>query len=385
MAEINPTKRMRRARRRVPALAMACLAATGLAVTRAEPAEPPDAPAAHASTEHPFTLGVSLQGRYDDNILQLSDRDLQRFEDDPSSDRFIIESTDDVIAELEVDLKWKASIFPRRLTRLGLSADANRYVENDVKDYEEYTASVSQELTASRRHLGSLRLAATRTPHFYLRQLKDDDRSATLGRTVRDEAVYAQDEYGVSYVQEIVRERLEGSLGWSARVRDYDAHFDSRDGTDEFWSLGLSARPFGDSKIALRVFYETGSLEAEGDLRRTAVEDDDVSFDHDTLGLEVGFPWGETHRGRLELQAERETRDYTTDNSTDSSHFGRDDDRRDYRLHLTQGLGPHLDLSLDLRRRSNDAEFPAGAASSDEVTDYEEYRAGLGLVWRLDF
>jgi len=332
-------------------------------------------------------LDVSLFSLYDDNVLQLSDLDLEQFRKSPDSPRFDIRSTDDTIAEGAISLEWRPRPLPRRETTLDASVRTYQYVRDDVKDFARYSLAVSQELTASRRHLASLKAQAGWTPHFYLRRLTDNDDSFEAGRTIRRGLTYAETEYGLLYQQEIVRDRLEGRLGWEAQVRNYNDHFDERDGTKDALSASLKTRPFGRTKISIRTTYRRGGLDAAGDLASSPIPDDDISYRHRAFVLESVFPWSRPAGGRIEVDLERETRDYTTDNPFDLCRFDRKDIRRDYRWRLVQQVSGKIELVAELRRRTNATTIPGlvDPGGCTDETEFEQRRITLGLTWHVGF
>lgn len=332
-----------------------------------------------------FGLKVSLEAAYDDNIIQLSEGDRQLLKDNTDPDRFRITTADDAVAEGNFDFRWSGHPIGERRTLVAASVDAHRYTRNSVKDYQEIALSISQEITASRSHLASIRLRVSRTPTFYLRQLTDDDASFAAGQRIREAATYAENEYALAYRQEIVDGRMEGRLGWGHRSRNFNDHFDERDGARREWSLVLTGRPSGRSPIEMSLEYETGALHARGDLPSSPIADDDVSYRFRAIVLGAGIPWKTDRRGRLEIDLRREWRDFTTANSFDTSHSGREDDRRDYRARLVQSLHSGLDLVAEIRRRSNDTALPAGFTASEEETDFVEDRVTVGLAWSHDF
>lgn len=349
------------------------------------PASRSEASRAAEKKSSQFALKASLESRYDDNILQLSESAKRQLEENPDPDQFLIETADDVIAIGRLDFRWAGRPISRRKTSVALSLDAYRHARNDVKDYEEYGISISQEITASRRHLGSMRLEASRTPGFYMRQLTDDDASFAAMQRIREAATFAQNDYRVAYRQEIVSGRLEGRLGWRSRARDFNDHFNERDNTRRNWLLGLQGCPFGRAPIEVTLSYEIGTLRARGDLPSTPIPDDDISYRYHALILETEIPWQTQKRGRLQIEVRRENRDFTSSNPFDISHSERQDRRRDYQARVVQRLASGLDLVGEVRRRSNDASFPVPFTDFDEETDFVENRVSVGLSWNIPF
>lgn len=333
--------------------------------------------------DRPLAGRIAFEYRYDDNIIQLNDRDRERFRQNPGSSRFRIDSIEDDIAIGRFDLHLRTRPIPRRVTSVALSADVYEYQRNDIKSYQEMGLALKQELTASRRRLGTIEASFARTPRFYLRQLTDDDASFEAGRRIRDELTYAHNEYGLAYDQEVVDERLSFTLTGRRARRDYNDHFNERDSIDDGWAVSARAHPLDSSILEVDAGYEQGRLRARGDLPSTPIPDDDVSYRHRAVSLDVAVAWRGRARGRVEIEVERERREFTTENQFDLSHWMREDDRRDYRLRLTQRLAGRFDASLEARRLSKHSRFLLNPGASEDETDYVENRVGLGLIWRF--
>lgn len=333
----------------------------------------------------PFELGISLETRYDDNILQLSEEFQERFREESDPERFLIESLDDYVAIGKVDLRWKGKPIRKRETAVRGFLDAYRYVRNDIKDYENFGISISQELTASQRHLASLQIRYSRIPDFYKRHRVDEDASFDAGERVISSYDYEEDTYSVTYEQEIVHRRLEARIDWQYFDRDYNDNFNERDSTKDIWSLALIGRPFRDTPLEVSVAYGTGDLRARGDLPATPIIDDDVSYRLDTYLLEIEYRWKGGRGGRVGVSAEREFREFTTDNAFDLGHFGREDERNNYRFRLDQRLSRHLVLLAKYHRKSREVTLPPGIPVSPDETDFVEHRITVGVAWELEF
>src|SRR5262245_49133858 len=161
------------ARRRLSALIVgAALARAGIAAPEKEnpgPTEP-----VHARVKANLTFGLSTSVRYDDNILHLSKCDVYALEkgtpyapcpDDPShtashaADRVV--SADDNVLLAEFLAKWITRPFPHRNTTLDGFADVYLYSRNPIKNWSEWFLGLGQELSASRKHLSSLRASVS--------------------------------------------------------------------------------------------------------------------------------------------------------------------------------------------------------------------------------
>lgn len=328
-----------------------------------------------------FSVGEEV--RHDDNILQMSDQDIQKLANNPSSTRFQISSPDDWVAHTEFDARWAHRIFSRRQTRFSAGVDLYRFRTNGIKNWNGYHLGLTQELTASRRHLLLLRLGADWISDYYLRELTDDDASFAAGFRIRRSARYDQATPSASLGWELIDDRLTMSLGYEHARRSYVHFFNERDGVRTDWSLEARVRPVKRWRFEFTLGGATGAYAARGDLASTPIPDDDISYDHDGAWLKAAIPWGDKRRGRVEAEIQTERRDYTTGNQFDLFHSRRTDRRRENGLRVVQRMGHRLDLSAEWRHTSNDASFAPGVIPHDDVTDYTNDRFSVGLRARF--
>jgi hypothetical protein len=378
-------------------LALLLLAGGGLAVTRAgeqgdSPLSAPEPAVTAAERNTPAESTLERRGlgfevfdaiRYDDNILQLSNDDIRRLENGPPSSRFRVTSPDDWVDHLGLDVRWARRLARRRETRLDAGLDVYAFKENSIKNWSEYHLRLTQELTASRKHLLTLQVGASWIADYYLRELTDDDASFAAGRRIRRSAIYDQTSPAAALGWEVIDNRLTMTLGYERADRNYVHDFNERDGVRPEWSLEARIRPAKGRRLEITVGGSTGSYDAKGDLASTPIPDDDISYDFDGGWIGVAVPWGGARRGRVEVRFETEDRDYTTDNAFDLFHFGRSDTRREGGFRIVQGLTPRLDLTFEWRRLTNNSSFAAGVVPRDDVTDYNENRYDLGLRARF--
>lgn len=372
-----------RAIRRLPVLFVAAVAAAAAPGPAAAADPAPAAAAKGALARLGLSFEAALATRHDDNILQLSQRDIDRLnaQTTPTS-RFLISSADDRVTIGDLRARWRTRPLPRRETTVTLDAEVYRYAQNDIKNYRKLGLALAQELSASRKYLSSIRVAVSRIPRFYLRQLTDDDRSFELGRRVRESATYAETDLDVSFEQMVVPDRLEVAVGLERVRRDFNEFFHERDNTNDSSRLRVRGRPLGGSRFQAGVAYVRGALDARGDLDSTPIPDDDISYDHHGFEVTAALPWGGRHAGRIVGRYERERRDFTTTNKFDTLRFDRSETRTDVGLAFSLRLVASLDLIADWRRLRNDAVFPEGV-TSDDVTDFTENRWSFGLRYVL--
>lgn len=343
------------------------------------------AQAAPAPAKSPFSLAVSLSRQHDDNILQLTQHNLDRLAADASAPRFLVSTPDDEVTAASADALWHGRLLPRRESRVVASADARRYARNEVMNWEEYELSVQQELTASRRSLSSLKLWTASVPRYYLGQITDADDSFAAGTRIRRSLTYAQSTLGARADQRLLQGRARAALGIERLHRNYDGHFDERDNDNVQWRAQLVVSPFRRWGGSAGIVWLTGRLDARGDLVLSPIRDADISYDHRGLGASVTLPWGRgERRGRVDIDWMPERRTYTTSDVYDLTRHGRENERRETAVRVTQHAWGPFEAVATWSRLTSDASFPDGVPLPEEQTNFDQTRYGLMLRGRWE-
>lgn len=397
-----PCRKMNRSIEQIVFLALLAAVARARVTPAAEPgSEPsaqrspgtssaPDAPTAPARREWRLRLG--LDQRYDDNILQLSDRDLDRIDNPSASDvaanRFSIESADDFITVPRVSPGFRADWWRGRPTSFDLDISAYEYLDAPIKDYQSFRFSASQTLRGGKALATRAGLTYGLLPRYYLRNLISDRYLEELGflptPLPRLEATFRKNYTQIEVEQEIVRDVLTIRGLWGREQRNYNRHFDERDSRMPYFEAGLALTPRRDGRLRFRASYRREDLHAEGDLSDTpSFIEDDVSSRRHIIDADVRLRWGAKGRRKsLALDHEHERRDYSTTNTFDAFHLGREDTRQYTTLSFRAALKKGWFLTVQAEHDTNRARFPAtagGTAEPNDITDYAENLAQFGI------
>ncbi len=339
-----------------------------------------------------WSLHLELDERYDDNILELSQRDLNRLQNprpsDAAANRFSITTPDDFITMPRVAPGFQADWWRGRPTSFGLDVTAYQYLRNSIKNYQTYRLSIGQALRSGKALDTFVSVAFGLRPSYYVRNLVSDRHLEELGYLPvpipRLEATYRRNYQQIEIQQEIVKDILSFHGVWGGEQRDYNRNFDERDSQMPYAEGSLWWTPYRDGRFRLRAGYRHESLHANGDLADTpSFTEDDISSIRDIWDAEIRFRWGAKEwRKTLGFDYESERRDYTTTNPFDAFHFGRQDARRYVTFAFRADLRKGWFVGVGLERESNRSTFPgAGTASvqPDDFTDYTQNLAQIGF------
>ena len=135
-------------------------------------------------------------------------------------------------------------------------------------------------------------------------------------------------------------------------------------------TLEFDIYPAKSLAFKIRPYYEHESRKSRGDLTASAsVSDDDVGFDSDLLGLELRGLWGHDsdHRRTLRGYYQKETRDFVSSDSSDTGHFGREDDITRYGVGYSHELGPRWGWTISAYHRENDPSITSSTFKKNVV------------------
>jgi len=366
---------------------------------------------------------LALSERYDDNITQLSQKDLDRLAapgtglsfgcgslatdkeivagDPVRRGRFAITTPDDYISIPQLATVVRAGWLDGRPTAFGLDASAYRYSENAIKDHASYRFFIAQPLQQKSAHRTTIEVSYNAVPYDYLRNLRSLRAALDISALPcpacfdalpppRREATYHKSAGQIRVDQEIVRKRLRLAVTAGREDRNYNPCFDERDSRMPFREAEFTWDPLGTERLRVRAIYRREDLHAHGDLFvPDGFNKNDISSRRDIFGGEVRFHWGRAHHMRtIRLHYEDETRDYGTTDPNDVFHFGRIDKRRHTTLTARMDRGKGWSLAASGERDINRSSFPATPGSTfdpDDTTDFTENVVQFGIGYDFEF
>jgi hypothetical protein len=345
-----------------------------LAVLLSPGAEPAEA-AQHSKR---VLIGAGLSGFYDDNVLQYSGDQITLFESGLNPERFSIESVHDMVWRPSLTLGLESRTGDGRGFDVSLRGRGEFHGKDKTADFRSISAEWRQYFSRK----SSLALRAYYLPHFYLRQLFDDDVPAVPTHYRRAE--FALSLGSLTWRQRVARGTWAG-LSYQYEHRGYNAEFVERNSNTQE----------GVAEVTWTRLPRRGSFGLHGGYRRAdakgtdgdeapgvPADDPDIGYHGVLAGVDGRMDlarWGRSRMG-ASLGYEYGTRDFTSDVPTDRYHFGRND-----RDHLVQaGLRwsrPRWSLQSFYSYERNIAHLGAAAPPTTDVGTYSQSRVGLSLDW----
>ncbi len=335
-----------------------------------------------------WKLDVSAAAIYNDNLLRLSERDLNSFQRDSEAFPVPLESSDD----FENEISLQPQIYWRAPMTLMISGDyrlkATTRARNGFTDYQTHTfgATVRPRVAGYR---WAARFRVFTIPSFYLRVYRDRDYSQY--HTAR----FSNWDYQGSFRYRLTEPLwLEAQTAWGSYY--YNRKFTEYDSEYRDYTIGASyALPWN---MDIRGAYTRRLSENIGkdqpvpptiipgeDLLVEDTEYGDGDFNEDEWSASLGavIPWIEFRRTKGTLSYRLRRRVYTTDRSQEQDPFHRG--RLDKRSEVTTSLKMSVSRAFDVEayftyeERGTDSQY----ASVPQVKNFIRREFGLVLSYSI--
>lgn len=358
-------------------LILMCLASTAAAQVRTvKPQEPPPPKPSKAAMKPPAKDGVQVDLRagaevgFDDNILDLSRKQLDELEGGQDTHKFRIDEPGDVVYSAWIEGRIKGRTLFKDPTSAGAKIQPYFYQDNSIANYEEYKLFAKQGFAA---HEAGLEVGLERD--VYLRELKVAEVNGAPD--LFSSAYY--DEWDLSsYYQHQLHPRLSlrGTVGWL--IRDFESPFGYRDRE----GLYLALKPVVDLGRGWSAFlrYEYSDQEADPD-----AADPDTSYLQHEVELGVGVDLLEKKLG-LAAVWRVGFREYTSTQNpvVDPSHVDREDVRQRLVLEARWKLAKGWALEVRYEWKDVDSDRPFdNDVTTSEPGDSTRNIVTLGVAFAL--
>jgi len=325
-----------------------------------------------------IVIGAGLSGFHDDNVLQYSGDQITLFGSGLNPERFSIESVGDMVWRPSLSLGLESRTRRGRGYDFSLHGSGEFHGKDKTADFHSVGGQWRQFF--SRR--SSLALRGYYLPHYYLRQLFDDDAPAVPTR-------YRRAEFALAVGSLAWRQRVAGAtsagLTYQYERRRYNPEFVERNSNTQQGEADLTwTRLPHRGSVGLRGGYRHADAKgSDGDEAPGIPPDDpDIGY-HGLVGgadgrMELARQGGS--RWSASLSYDLGIRDYTSRVPTDRYHFGRNDHDQSVRAGLRWSR-PHGSLQVFYGHERNVAHLGAPAPPATDVGSYTENQVGLNLDW----
>lgn len=315
-----------------------------------------------------LTLDFASNFSYDTNVFQLSDYDMDRYEDGETTLSYI-ESTDDIIWDSSLKMQYQYRWNSLRIRPM-VKAAASRYLSNQDKS----NANLLGTLTLMHPK-ADLNLSYGYYPDNYLRKYKDKDGTELYEKFQYDKNMLKAD----AYLDVTRHESL--YLYFKSEDYFYNRYFTEYDGTAT--TLGLGWRhSIPQFTLSGTYFYRDFESNAGTDFT-----DDSGDAAYESNIYDIGITWknwkpmiaSNPVNIRPSFSLSWEDRYYQ---GTDTFHNGRQDAMLNIGAGLLVPVHKNLDISLDLSHTVRNVS--SNSLSVPRYKEYKESSISLGFSYTID-
>jgi hypothetical protein len=326
-----------------------CMASAALAQQRKKQEPPATDRSVLGKTKSEQPVDVTIKSGtelgYDDNFLDLNNKQIKQLEDGTKPEKFRIDEADDFVYSVWAEIKVKGKLLGES-SQAVFKVQPKFYQSNSIANYAEYELHLRRDIG---RHEAGLEY---RFDHdVYLRELEHtftDSNSITT--TSWESARYNEHDLEAYYSHQALDWiSVRGSAGW--RFKDFDAPFNFRDLDGFFIAVGPTVRLGKGISAFLR--YEFSDMTSEA----SSVEPDTSYRQHE---VEIGGAIELMKVVEISLKYRVGLRDYTTSNdpAVDPSHADRDDVRHKVAFRVRWKISDQWSVRLEYVYRQDDSHRP---------------------------
>ena len=342
---------------------------------------------AQAAQGKSLSIGLGVASYYDDNILQYSSDQLALFQSGTKPERFSIKTSDDVIWRPSVSTYLENKMGDGRSWALSLKGTGEFHDKNRTADLHSFSVGWRQDFSRG----SGLSLSGYHLPHYYLRQLFDEDVPSIPGLSRYHRAEFGLTIASIGWRQRVGKKNQTG-LSYQYEHRDYNRDFRERTSNTHQAILDYMRRRLARrGSLGFHGGYRLSDAKgSDGDETPGAPPDDpDVSYHGWLAGVDARMDlarragWGLASSLGYELG----TRDYTSNAITDKYHFGRNDLSHSVDLTVRWSARLHWAARGFYRYERYIANLGVAAPATTDVGSYSENQVGLAIdgsatLWR---
>lgn len=325
----------------------------------------------HAVADITFLKKIELENYYDNNILRLSEQNLDDFEAGTESEKFEIESSDDLITSAQLDLGIK-HYFAGGHTQINrLVLKYNKYWSNSIKDYGYIRFNLTQYLSRDFHFQLNYYYYPEIYSNYYLSEIDDQYHSYTYARNVYNTRVNWDAFEFLSFTY-----WLEFSQNF---FNKYFTEYDS-DNIENRLDLEFKLTPNLISTFSYAFKVSQADAEEAYDDIAGGMQYKDASYEANLFFIEFYIPRLFSFKQRhvnFRLRTAFEGFYFQSNITGDDYHLQRDDNY--FRIHAAMNFPIQKNIGLELFLKRDERRTDSPYYYVEEDKDYCQLRAGFSL------
>jgi len=315
---------------------------------------------------------LRIKTGYNSNILELSDKDLRRFENKNEVDKFKISSSDDFVSDFALRIGFRNPDFLGHTQIIRFSLNYEKYWNNEILDKINFGIRLKQYLSSK----FNFELKYFYFPEIYVNRY---DSVLDVGTDYRDftyakNSAYAEFQYRILEFLNLSYQVEYSQLLYNEFFTEYDAdQYENR--------IRAIILPYQKLRLGLDYTYRKSNADGEKAYKGISEIEEfkDPSHQDDIYRISISFPLKIKKEKELELAVEFSYYEiyYDSNFRNDKYHYGRKDWRKNWKIFCTIPLGKKFSTGFYYGNDWRNVSSPILEVSENK--DYKQYLFGLQL------
>jgi len=330
-----------------------------------------------AAQNFTFYPVITLETKYNSNILNLSLSDLDRFESGNEPDKFSLETSDDLITSAKVELNLKHRLMAGHTQINRIAVKYNKFLKNNFEDNYYIEIALKQYLS-KKLNFGIF--------YYYHPEIYVNRYDSVLDpENIFRDFTYSKNNYiGKVNYKLNAKYQFEYRFGFSQLF--YNEYFTEYDANNFENGLGIIITPVNWIRINSGYTYKISNAragDAFSDPQQVTIIKD-ASYKADLFDLSVIFPKVISLCSNpvdLGLSAKYEHYYFQAENELDEYHYGREDKVVTFNSDAKYKVTDNISLKYFYKYKFRDTGSPYTNVEVDK--EYNLYETGLSIILSL--
>lgn len=320
-----------------------------------------------------FYPNITLETKYNSNILNLSQSDLDRFESGNEPDKFSLETSDDLITSAKVELNLKHRLMAGHTQINRVAINYNRFLKNSFKD-NYYIEFALKQYLSKKLNFG---IYFYYYPEIYVNRYD----SVLDAENVFRDFTYSKNNY-VGKLNYTLNSKYQFNYKFGFSQLFYNEYFTEYDAENIANGIGIRITPASWIRIDSGYAFKISNAKAEDAFSNpqqvTIIKD--ASYQADIFDLSFCFPAVITvfnEPVNLDLGAKYEHFYFQAENQIDEYHYGREDKIVTFNSDAKYKLTNNISLKCFYKYKFRDTGSPYTNVETDK--EYNLYETGISI------
>jgi hypothetical protein len=315
-----------------------------------------------------YSYNVDCDFIYDDNIFAYSQEYLDDFINQIRPYRFPFETHDDMITNIDFRLLLRNKFFGNRTTTFNIGIDVNHYLVNHQKDYQNLGFGIRQSFGRY-----ALKVSYYIIPNYLIRYYRNpqEENNDYIGCEVQYQNVQGK----LSYMPNPL---LSLSIAYNRKWDDYTEEFNMYDANSHIIGFDSDITIKKNLELVFGYAFKISNIDSLSAIETTSEPVPDGAYNQHTVDAGIVWEFRFLKPAELTFRYRYYFRNYATDFTTDSMHYGRQDNNHRMLVGAGFKIFPGMKMVLSYLKQWRIATsdiFP----DIDEIKNYNKYRVSCGL------